>query len=234
MKKLLIIFLFSCSASWAQSVSANPTRPSASDNAYITANKYLEMEFGLSTSEAGWSLPLLFKSSVFRNTEVGFFMNGLANYNSSDETSDLGNPGLQIKHKLIDREFFASAFVAKTEIVKNASTIFTFYDASSFQFEYFQMDVTLGVNFYQTSSKFNNSYFYAAAISPKLNSKFGVFVEIFGDYTSNQNNLYFDGGISYALFPTIVFDASYTPENKTTGAPSVFQLGVTTTLYKIF
>lgn len=234
MKKLIVILLFTCSASWGQSVSANPTRPSASDNAYITANKYLEMEFGLSTSSSGWSLPLLLKSSVSQKTEFGIFMNGLAYYNSSDETSDLGNPGLQIKHKFVDSQSFASAIVAKTEFVKNSSTVFTLYDASSFQVEYFQLDITLGVNLFKENSELNNSYFYAAAISPKLNSKFGVFVEVFGDYTSNQNNLYFDGGISYSLFPTIVFDASYTPENKTTGAPSVVQLGVTTTLYKIF
>lgn len=49
--------------SYSQDVSANPTRPSASDNAFLTAKGYSEIEIGFASQKNFWSIPTLLKFS---------------------------------------------------------------------------------------------------------------------------------------------------------------------------
>ena len=229
---IILFCFFSLSITFAQSHSVNPTRPSAADNAYLTDYSYSEVEFGAAIYEGGWSLPLMLKSTPIQNLEVGLFLNGLVN--GSDDETDIGNPGLQLKTQLYESEQFATAFLGKAEFIKEINPNFTFYFANSFHHELFQADLTLGTLLQDNGSEYDASFIYALAISPKLNGPFGFYIEVFGDYYDNNNSLYFDLGIAYSVSNTLVLDAAFTTNEEFDQNFNQFQIGFTTSLFKLF
>ena len=62
----------------------NPTRPSASDNAYLTARGYTEIEFGLAYDRDAWALPTLLKWTLHPRIELGFITPGLIQSDDSE------------------------------------------------------------------------------------------------------------------------------------------------------
>lgn len=231
-KLIILLNIFCFYTIFAQSHSVNPTRPSAADNAYLTDYSYSEVEMGASIYEGGWSVPLMLKSTPLQNLEVGLFLNGLVN--GADDETDIGNPGLQLKTQLYESEQFATAFLGKVEFVKEVNPNFTFYFANSFHHELFQADLTLGTLLQDNGSEYDAGLIYALAISPKLNGKFGFFAEIFGDYTNSNNSIYIDFGIAYAVSNTLVLDASFTTNEEFDKDFNQFQIGFTTSLFKLF
>lgn len=217
---------------FAQSHNVNPTRPSAADNAYLTDYSYSELEMGASIYDGGWSLPLMLKSTPLQNLEVGLFLNGLVN--GSDDETEIGNPGLQLKSQLFYSEIFATAILGRIEFINELNPNFTFYFANSFHHELFQADLTLGTSLQDNSSEYEASLIYALAISPKLGGPLGFYVEVFGDYYDSNNSIYFDFGIAYAVSNTFVLDAAFTANEEFDQDFNQFQIGFTTSLFKLF
>ena len=69
--------IFSSSVIFSQEVFSNATRPSASDNGYLTEYGYTELEIGWTAEENYWSVPALLKFTALPNFELGFLMSGI-------------------------------------------------------------------------------------------------------------------------------------------------------------
>jgi hypothetical protein len=231
MRKFILIFFAFSITTFAQ-VSVNPTRPSASDNAFTTAEGYSEIEFGFSSIKNNWTLPLLLKIGMLQNLEFGFSMNGLLNSVTKTET---GNPGLQLKYRFYNKGRLSIAFAGKTEFVKSSDPAYTFYAVPSIVAEAFQVDATFGVIIADDGFGYNSSFIHAVALSPNIDDKFGMFAEIFGEMTTNYNPIYLDGGISYKLSDSFVIDGSLTYGlNDDAGKDITIQIGFTSLIFKLF
>ena len=79
-----------------------------------------------------------------------------------------------------------------------------------FQTNFAQFDLTLGTSYLKSTSEYENSYFYALAMTPKLDLPIGIYGEIFGETISSINSLYVDFGISYSVHPDFVLDTAIT------------------------
>jgi hypothetical protein len=231
-KGLSIIIFIITQNTFSQTHSVNPTRPSAADNAYLTTYSYSELEMGTVLFDGGWSLPLMVKATPIQNLEFGLFLNGLVN--GTDSETKIGNPGLQLKSQLYDSENFATAFLGRIELIDELNPNLTFYFANSFHHELFQADITIGTLLSDNSNEYDASLIYAIAISPKLNIPIGFYAEIFGDYNSSTNSVFFDFGISYAVSNTLVLDAAFTTNDEFDSTFNQFQIGFTTSLFKLF
>jgi len=69
---VVLSICFSNTSFAQEQVAANPTRPSVSDNAHLTALGYTELEAGGLVADNRWTIPALLKFSVHRQIEVGF------------------------------------------------------------------------------------------------------------------------------------------------------------------
>ena len=78
-------------------VSVNATRPSASDNAYLTARGYTEIEIGGLIMEDFWTIPTLLKFGIHHNIELGFVLSGQVNHTElyGQSETEVGDPGGQ-------------------------------------------------------------------------------------------------------------------------------------------
>lgn len=231
MKRFLFLIWFLSSIYFAQ-VSVNPTRPSAADNAFTTAKGFSEIEFGFSSTNNNWTLPLLLKLGISNDFEFGFSMNGLVN---SKNSTELGNPGIQLKYRILEKTKLSIAVVAKTEFVKNSDPKFTFYAAPSFVISTFQIDGTFGTYIYDDGIGYNSSFIHAVSFSQSLNNRFGIFVEIFGEMTTNYNPIFIDGGLSYKFGNTFVVDGGVSLGlNDDAGNDITIQVGFTSLLLQLF
>lgn len=231
MRKFILMFFAFSIINTAQ-VAVNPTRPSASDNAFTTAQGYSEIEFGFSSTKNNWTLPLLLKFGMLQNFELGFSMNGLVN---SINNTEIGNPGLQLKYRFLDKGRLSIALVGKTEFIKNLDPAYTFYAVPSIVAEAFQVDATFGIKIADDGFGYNSSFIHAVSLSPNIDEKFGMFAEIFGEMTTNFNPIYLDGGISYKLNNSFVVDTSISYGlNDDAGKDITFQIGFTSLIFKLF
>ena len=100
----VFIILIISAEMFSQTVSANPTRPSASDNAFLTEYGYTEIEIGIGAQKNFWAVPTLLKFSAIQNGEFGFIMNGLVNSSTTGGKTEtkVGDPGLQLKYQFIN------------------------------------------------------------------------------------------------------------------------------------
>lgn len=212
-------------------VAVNPTRPSASDNAFTTAQGYTELEFGCSGNKDSWNLPLLLKLGLLKDLEVGYTMNGLLNSNGK---TDLGDPGAQIKYRFFVGKKLSAAIASRVEF-QSINPKYTFYAAPSVITGSFQVDATFGIAIADDGLGYNSSFIHAVSFSPNLSSRFGLFVEIFGEMTTDFNPIYLDGGISYLFDEAFVADASLTYGlNDEASKDIVVQIGFTSLLVKLF
>ena len=236
MKKItVILFLFACGSLSAQEVSANATRPSASDNGYLTEYGYTELELGWYAQENFWSVPALLKFTAFPKFEFGFLMNGVIDHIEvgSQSDTDVGDPGVQIKAQIFNDPGMAVAVVGRSEFLENENRRFTLYSAWSFQREMFQLDATVGGIFHSKSFPGDQSLVYAVAFSPKLDSDMGVYVEVFGESNEAAKPVYADVGISYAVSPRFILDAAYFAGLNDDAVDWQVHVGFTTTLFRI-
>jgi len=211
MKNILLLGLF-CSIIFIttnlNAQTANPTRPSAADNAYLTEYGYSELEMGYAGNENGYNFPTLLKFSVFRKFETGVILTGLITDNGNK--TKIGNPGFQFKYQPINNDVFVASLVGRMTFDNSASPIYTIYAAPSLQTNFAQIDFTAGTSFINNSSKYENQFFYALAFTPKINMPIGVYGEIFGEDFSGSNSVYTDLGISYPVGSSFVLDTSFT------------------------
>ena len=209
---------------------ANPTRPSAADNAYLTQYGYSELEIGYSGDKDTYSIPALLKFSVLKKLEAGVIMSGIINYDGNE--TKVGDPGLQLKYQFLNNEQLAAAIVGKVGYSNSSSATYTIYAVPSIQTKFAQFDLTGGTSFIKTLTEYKNRYFYAFAISPKVDLPVGFFVEIYGESFSGSNPFYFDFGVGYPVSPDFVFDAGLTLGLNKDAADWIFQIGLTKTLFK--
>lgn len=230
-KYIVIIGLVITPEIFSQGISANPTRPSASDNAFLTEYGYTEIEMGFAGQNNYWTIPTLLKFSILKKAEIGFSMNGLLNSTkiaNSTETK-AGDPGLQIKFQLLKNENIALSFLARTEFISD-DTKFTFYGVPSYITSFGQFDATLGI----TNISNSTSLIYAIAFSPKVNMPFGFYLEIFGESLENYSPIYFDAGVSYPITSDFVLDAAVVRGLNDEATDWQYQFGFTKTLFKLF
>ncbi len=230
---VLIICIFPQITNAQVKVSANPTRPSAADNAYLTAYGYSEIEFGWASTEDAWTLPMLLKFSIHPAAELGFLMSGVLNYtnfNNKSET-EAGTPGFQMKTRVLSSPSVSTALVGRVEIPSDADNIYTAYAAISGQSKRLAVDVTLGCIF---SDQVDGRFIYAAALAPKLNGSIGGFAEIFGESSNSYRPVSMDLGVSYSFSPGLVADISAAFGLNEDAQDWQFQIGFTSVLIKMF
>jgi len=224
-----IVFLFSINI-YSQTVSANATRPSVSDNAFLTAYGYTEVEFGLSTQKNFWSLPMFLKFSAIKNGEFGFLMNGLFNNMTIRNTPEtkLGDPGIQFKYQFVNNSSVAFSAVGRLDFM-SSNTKLTIYAVPSILTKSGQIDLTVGFSSVNSA----NSIFYAAAFSPKVDLPFCIYVELFGESWDGYKPFYFDAGISYPVSSDFILDVALVRGLNDDAADWQFQIGFTKTLLKL-
>lgn len=230
-KFILVIVLIISSELLAQNVSANPTRPSASDNAFLTEYGYTEIEMGFSGQTNYSSVPLLLKFSALKSVEIGFSMSGLVNstYIGNKTETKVGDPGLQLKFQLLKNETMGLAVLGRADFISD-DTKFTFYGVPSFITNYGQIDATLGITLLNNTT----SFIYALAFSPKVNLPFGFYLELFGESFENYSPIYFDLGVSYPISSDFILDAAVVHGLNNEATDWQYQFGLTKTLFKIF
>jgi len=232
-------FLIACIFLWPgvgfsqEDIKPNATRPSVADNAYLTHLGYTELEFGFTYLQNFWSLPLLLKFSFHQNFELGFTMSGLIDH--TEEDTNFGISGLQLKTQFLDRDWGALAGVARIESIEKTKPVVTVYGVTSLLLKIGQLDGTFGGVFSeQGDSGYSESFVYAVALSPSLNSPIGTYLEIFGVSSAFSNPFYFDCGISYPLSKRIIIDAAITFGLNGDADSWIFQIGFTSLLLKVF
>ncbi len=233
-KYVFVILLIIVTVRTNAQVSANATRPSASDNAYLTSKGYTELEMGFSSVTDFWSVPTFLKFSPSERIELGVILSGILNHSSVEKNTEIGDPGVQIKYQFMNNKTSAFAAVARTDFLSSTNPKYTAYLTGSFQSALFQIDATLGTEFIDNgSNNYNNGILYALALTPKFDSKMGAFVEIFGESINNSTPLSFDFGVAYAVSPVLILDSSYTFGLNNYAQDWQFQIGFTATLFKL-
>jgi len=233
MKNILLLVLFySIILLTTNSLSqtANPTRPSAADNAYLTEYGYSELEMGYAGNENGYNFPTLLKFSVFRKFEAGVLLTGLITDNGNK--TRIGNPGFQLKYQPIKSDILGASIVGRITFDNSAAPIYTIYAAPSLQTKFVQIDFTAGTSLINNSSVYENQFFYALAFTPKIKMPIGVYGEIFGEDFSGSNLVYVDLGISYPVSSSFVLDTAITIGLNEGATDWIFQVGFTKTLFK--
>ena len=108
---------------------ANPTRPSASDNAYLTEYGYSELEIGYSGDDNVDAVPALLKFSVLKKLEVGLFTAGFVYYDGNE--IEFGDPGFQLKYQVINNNDLAASIVGKMGFSSSNSPSYSIYAVPS-------------------------------------------------------------------------------------------------------
>jgi len=226
---IVSLSLFPIAVTFAQLPNANPTRPSAADNGFLTAPGYLEIETGLLLSDGFYSIPTVLKASIVQNFEFGFLMSGLINHTSMGATAtDIGDPGLQAKYQFMRDSNTTAAVVARLDFA-DGGTRFTAYAAPTFTPFFGQINGTFG---FATQSG-TTSLIYAVAFSPVLPLPVSVYGEFYGESASNWSPFYFDAGVGFAPSPDCVLDAAFFIGLSDDAADWMIQVGLTKVLAKI-
>jgi hypothetical protein len=233
MNKLFVCFfylfiIFTATNSYSQT--ANPTRPSAADNGYLTEYGYSEIEFGYAGNANEYNFPVLLKFSVLKKLEAGVVLNGLVTNNGSN--TQIGNPGFQLKFQPINSDVIAATLVGRMTFDDSSSPVYTIYTAPSLQTNFAEIDLTAGSSLVNSSSKYEGQFFYAVAISPKIEMPIGIFGEIFGENSSGANSVYTDFGIGYSVSSSFVLDTAFVIGLNESSTDWIFQIGLTKTLFK--
>jgi len=230
---MILLFLFTCTFSkvFSQSVRANPTRPSASDNAFLTEYSYAELEFGLLAQTDSWTLPALLKFSPSRVFELGFSMTGLLNHYSAPEAkTEFGDAGVQLKVQFYKKENLAVSAVGRIEFPANKGIRNTMYLTPTIITEFVQLDATVG-GIFQSSA---DSFIYAFCFSHDLNEKLNCFFEVYGESAKYYESITLDFGLSYSLSPDFIIDSAYGIGLNSYSPSWQIQVGFTKTLMKVF
>ncbi len=233
--RIFAAFLFLLFEITAQ-VKVNPTRPSAADNAFLTAYSYSEIEFGLTAQEKFYGSPALLKFTPIKHVEFGVLTSGILNVTKNGETkTETGDFGAQIKGQLVNSENYGLAILGRAEFPKDIDPRYTFYSASSIVSPQFQIDATMGASL--ASARGNNykgSFIYAVALAPNLNSDFGAYAEIFGEIGDDYAPISMDVGISYSPSNSVVIDAAMFWGMNDDAQNWMFTVGVTTFVIQLF
>jgi hypothetical protein len=236
LKKILLLIIVISSATLAQDVSANPTRPSAADNGYVTEYGWTELELGWFGQENFWSIPALLKVSPLNKVELGFIMSGIVNHyefpgNSKTERGDFG---LQLKGQILNVPEMAIALVGRADFYPNSITKGTIYGAMSFPRDDYQFDITAGGYFGIDNTTIDAAFLWAIALGSNFESPFNIYVEVFGENLENYNPVGFDAGLSYKVTPSFVLDAAYYTGLNDDALDWQVHVGFTKTLFKLF
>jgi len=208
---------------------ANPTRPPAADNAFLTAPGYLEVETGLLLSDGFYSIPTLVKASLVHNFEFGFLMSGLINHTSKGVTStEIGDPGIQAKYQFMNEGNTAVAGVARLDFA-DGGTRFTATAVPTLTPFFGQFDGTFGF----TTWSGTTSLVYAVAFAPVMPSPVSVYGEFYGESASNYSPFYFDAGVLFSVSRDFVVDAAFFIGLSDDAADWQIQVGLTKVLAKV-
>jgi hypothetical protein len=227
---IIIIFLIVVNSPVSFAQTANPTRPSAADNGYLTEYGYSELEIGYSGEQNTYTVPALLKFTFDKKLEAGFLMDGVVNYNGSE--TKIGNSGIQLKYQFTKNDYVAAALVGKVEFSSSSSSVYTGYLVPSIQTDFAQIDITAGTSFIKIIQDYKTQYFYAFCVSPKVNLPFGFYGEFYGQSLSGISQNYFDVGFGYSVNPDFVLDTAFAIGLNKDAADWIFQIGFTKTLFK--
>ncbi len=217
-----------------QEVSANPTRPSSSDNAFLTANGYAEIETGWSSTSTLWTLPTLLKVTIDERIELGATAYGLLQQPKGG-TAAFGTPGGQIKYQVDKGPGGALATVFHVDWPSDGPPAYTFYPVLSMIGNFISLDATLGATVTQPfGGNRQSSFFYAVAASPTIHPKVGFYLELYGTLSENAPVHAIDAGISYPISSRLVVDLAVGTALTNNADDLVFQVGLTTTIARVF
>lgn len=217
-------------------VAANPTRPSAADNGYLTARGHAEIESGWLRTDGGWSLPALLKFAVSDKVEVGFAMSGILNHTTAGGAgnTEAGDPGAQVKVQLAKGEWGAFAVAGRADFPADFDPHYTFYSVLTHQNPAFQLDVTAGGASFDTGrGRYDQAMLYAISLSPKVKGRLGGFAELFGEFDPGAQPVSADVGVAFAYTPRLIADLAVTAGLNNDAPDWVVQAGFTATLVRI-
>ena len=231
---LLFLLFLSGRSALAQEVPANPTRPSVSDNGFLTARGYLELELGWAQTASLGTLPMLLKMTPDRSFEIGVSATGLAN-KERGEPLTLGIPGAQLKWQFAAGEWGAFASVLHIDWPSTGPPVLTAYPVLSIRNASTAIDVTGGYSVQEPFSPGREgSLFYALSVSPNINAPIGLYVEVYGILSPGDPLHALDTGLSFSVSPDFVLDCSLGTSLTSNGEHWTLQLGLTKTLARLF
>lgn len=233
---LIFVFLVYSTILIAQEVSANATRPSVSDNGYITEYSWTELEIGWFGQEKFWSIPALLKVSPLKKVELGFIMSGVVNHYEfpGNTKTEKGDFGMQLKGQLLNIPEMAIALVGRADFYPNSVTKGTIYGAMSFPRGNYQVDITAGGYFGIDNNAIDAAFLWAIALGSNFESPFNGYVEVYGENVKNYNPVGFDVGISHKVTPSFILDAAYYTKLNDDALDWQFHVGFTKTLFRLF
>lgn len=200
----LLASMLAAAAAVAQLPEANPTRPAAGDNAFLTAPGHLEVESGLTIGDGYFTVPAILKASLVTNLEFGFLMSGVIDHVSDPVSdTDVGDPGIQAKYQFTRDERTAVSAVGRLDFT-DPGTRFSAYVTPSLTPIVGRIDATFGF----ANLDGTTSLVYAAAFYPGMIDPLRIFGEIHGESAGNYSPIMLNGGLLYSLSPDFVVDAA--------------------------
>jgi len=219
----------------ASAATANPTRPSVSDNAYLVTPGYLELEIGGLIDPTAFAIPTLLKAAINKHIEVGLSSTGLVSVDrGASQTKAFQDPGLQVKSLLVGTEHFSFATVGRAEWIDHGDAQFTLYGVASAAVSKIAADVTLGGALApQGSGDYETDLNYAVALYPNWDNRFDFYGELFGTHGASGNPVGVDAGVSFAITPRLVIDTAIFKGLNAAATDWQIQAGLTWTIARI-
>ena len=151
-------------------------------------------------------------------------MVGLLNNTGND--TEIGDPGAQVKLQALRRPWGAIAVVGRADWAGESNPGTTAYLSASFHAQRLLVDTAFGGAFFET-----DAFIWAVSASPKLQSRWGGFAELFGTQVKDNGSLAFDFGLNFAHSTRVIYDVALTLGLDADAPDWIVQLGMTAVLF---
>lgn len=242
----LTVALLISSRAMAGGVSANPTRPTFSDNAHPMARGHLELELGGAFWEHDQiATPFLLKLGLADFAEFKLGGNGLRYDGTGDGELGFDNLGLFTKLRFLEQRGMSPAMAVLIAVMlPTASDHFGAYTNLSLlllmsgKFGPMSWDINLGLDMIDLGEEWGGVYYDLPAIlamSATIAGPFGVILEV-ADYiplSDQDNQLYVLGAFTWTFTPRLIMDVAFI--SNLDGYPGwMITFGFTSTLTKLW
>ncbi|MFQ5676524.1 MAG: hypothetical protein ACE5G1_11550 [bacterium] len=227
----LVLMGIGASALWAQDdgqVAASPQRPSFSVNTTTTTKGWLEFEGGATFEDKSSATPVLFKIGATENLELFFGLTPIVD--SGKDFEDL-TVGSRWRFTGDGQSPSLGAQVAVTTFRSNfaAEIDYSFLFILSHSIHGVGIDLNGGLNLPDSGDE---QVFGILTLSKAVNSKFGVYGEVFAE---NSNDMLVGSiGCSFSATPRFVLDGAFNFNISNSDLDKQFLIGATTTLARIW
>jgi len=246
MRKLVtLLLILTISPATLAGVSANPTRPTFSDNAHPMAKGHLELELGGAFWKSDqFATPFLLKVGLADFAEFKLGGDGLRYNGVGDGELGFGNLGLFTKLRFVEQQGMSPAMAGLISVmlptasdeVGGGTTNLSLLLVMSGNFGPMGWDINLGLEMLALDQ---DEAFYDVpailALSANIAGPFGVILEV-ADYiplSDQDNSLFALGALTWSFTPRLIMDVAFVAGFD--GAPDwMIFFGFTSTLAKLW